>query len=542
LIITVFIALTVYVSMIFFTKYRTPIAVLGSGILLLYGTLSGSFPANQAFQKFPTEIVILIVVLALFTKVFENLGFFEYIGNKFYELSKGKKTIIAILVPFSIYAVSLFMNNLSAVLLCTFICLELSVKLKLPVTPLLVSAIIASNIGGAPLPWADTPAVVLTLYSDFNLYDFLSRLFIPCAIYISLLIFYTVWWFKYEEEKLDPEKESIPSQLLALEEHRKNMPPPPPHHLQDPNREGLLDIPPHVGGVKPVPPFQDPVKFIYWDCKDGSNEKCCNKGIDNENMKTSDNTSKNTEIKASDNGVTKDEHEKEIKVDKTKKNHKRSLIQVVVPTVLFILLIAFICVAPFYNISIAYVSAIFIGLILLSSKINPDEVLNSLTVLDSLTFIAALFLIAGVLEFSGALKAVVEYILALTNGNIYAIELSIMFCAFIIATFLSAGPAAATLLPICQQLSPLVGDRLVYAALALGILAGSSMLPWSATGGPVMLSEVGRFLSEREIDIKDRKNISRVFKLKHYLAFSIPFSLVILLLSGLFLMLYMIVR
>jgi len=73
------IASVTYLGMVFFTKYRTPIAVLGSAILLIYGNLSGSFPANLAFQNFPQEIVILIIVLGLFTKIFERSGLFNYI-------------------------------------------------------------------------------------------------------------------------------------------------------------------------------------------------------------------------------------------------------------------------------------------------------------------------------------------------------------------------------------------------------------------------------------------------------------------------------
>ncbi|MEG0773518.1 SLC13 family permease [Clostridium sp.] len=506
MIITLIIALIVYAGMVFFTKYRTAFAILGSGVLLLYGTLTDSFPATLAFQKFPTEIFILIVVLSLFTKVFENMGFFEYVGNMLSEATKGRKILISIIAPLIIYGISLFMNNLSAILLCTFICLELAVKLKLPVAPLLVSAIIASNIGGAPLPWADTPAVVLTLYSDFNLVDFLTRLFVPCGIYIGLLVQYTKWWFKREEARESYLEDSVPQKLQKLSQNDFPKPPPPPHHHKN---KDFLEIPPHVGGKKPFHHFLDGCRFLYWGNKSTSKIPSMLK-----------------------NKIKNKEKPENIIEEATRQ-------PIAIPIILFILLIFFICIAPFLNISIAYVSLIFMGLLLFFTKIKPEEILNSLSILDSLMFISALFLIAGVLEYSGVLTEAVNYILAFTNGDKYLIEMAILLCAFVIATFLSAGPAAATLLPICLQLSPLVGDRLVYAALALGILAGSSMLPWSATGGPMMLSEVSRFLSERNVSENDNKNISRVFNLKYYLAFSIPFSLVILILSAMFLIVYL---
>ena len=131
---------------------------------------------------------------------------------------------------------------------------------------------------------------------------------------------------------------------------------------------------------------------------------------------------------------------------------------------------------------------------------KPDNILNTVPVLDSLVFISTLFILSSVLEKSGVLDSIVKYIISFTSDNVFLILLAVLFSAFIIATFLSAGPAAATLLPICLQLNPIVGSNLVYAALVLGILAGSSMLPWSATGGPIMLIEVGRYQNDHIIE------------------------------------------
>lgn len=444
---TLIIAFTTYMIMIFFTKYRTPAAALGASIILIHGSISNNFPSGVALQKFPTEIVILIVVLALFSKSLENTGVLEAIGRKLMLLSKGKKILALTLIPFTIYATSLFMNNLSVILLFTFICVEIAIKLKLPILPLLASSIIASNIGGCPLPWADTPAVILTLYTDFNLIDFLTKLFLPCAVLEGMLIVYTIFWVK--AQKGETHEEHLPS--LPVHPH----PHPHPHHIH------------------PRP-------------------------------------------------VEKRLHDNEIRYS----------------VVLFILLIVGICIGPFINISIAYVSLFFGGLLLVVIKDNPDDTLDTLPILSTLVFIASLFLIAGALEYSGALKIFVNYIIALSSGDKYLVLLCIMFSAFAIATFLSAGPAAATILPICQQLSPMIGDKLVYAALALGILAGSSMLPWSATGGPVMLSEVNRFLREHRLHPEEHKRIKEIFDLKSYIKFSIPFSFSILAVGALFLAIY----
>lgn len=75
--ITIIIILIIYVGMIFSVKYRTAIATLGIGTLLIYTTLFEGYSSVEAFKSFPLEIVLLILALALFSKIFKDNGFFE---------------------------------------------------------------------------------------------------------------------------------------------------------------------------------------------------------------------------------------------------------------------------------------------------------------------------------------------------------------------------------------------------------------------------------------------------------------------------------
>lgn len=503
MLIVLIIALVTYTGMVFITRKRMPIAVLGSSALLIYGALTGSFPADLAFKRFPSEIVILIVVLSLFTKVFEEQGLFSYVGHQFTQASKGRRILIIVLIPSIIYLTSLFMNNLSVILLFTFICLELALKFNLPVTPLLVSAIIASNIGGAPLPWADTPAVILTLYTDFTLIDFITKLFLPCGFYTILLALYCVVWFKYFDKSAAPPDKCNNSELEVIHYIIRPL----PHESMTKHKQEPLPyvkILPHLEGPKPPEKIPPPPPL--------------------------------PPVKHPPNGGGS--HVLEAHGKNPKKFEFAGLR---VQMFLFIMFIVFVCIGPFINLSIAFVSMLFGAITLIFNRHTPEDLVNALPILDSLCFIVALFLVGSTLEYSGILKIAVDYILNFTGANKYLILLTIMLAAFVIATFLSAGPAAATLLPVCTQLSQIAGNRLVYAALALGILAGSSMLPWSATGGPVMLGEVNRFIKQSKISTEEREKIIKIFSLKHYLAFSIPFSLIMVILNCLILAFYVII-
>ncbi len=420
-----FITLAIYIGMVFFSKHRTAITFIGAGLLLTLGVINQSFDPIVAFQSFPSEIIILVIVLALFTDVFERAGIINYIEYKFLQFSKSRRIVIIMCMPLLIYVTSLFMNNLTVVLLFASMALCMAKDYKLPIIPLLVSIVIGSNIGGAALPWADTPAVILTLYTDFNLIDFLLKLFIPCFVYAVGLSLYSYLWYRGD-------KGSTEKKVLTYND-------------------------------KPI--------------------------------------------------INK----QEIKV----------------PAIIFILYIVSVSIAPFYKISIAYVSLFFGGILLLVQKKNPMDALNGLQIMDSITFLAALFLMGGILENCGFLKIVANSIMGITGSSGYLIALAVLLIGFCIATLLSAGPAAATLLPICQALEGAVPNKFIYVALALGILAGSSMLPWSATGGPILLSEVNRFLKQVN-DESERKRIEQIFSLKKYVIFSIPFSIIMLALDAIY--------
>jgi len=425
----------VYIGMIVYTSHRIGITLIGAGLLLIYGAVTNSFNATAAFSEFPSEIIILIIVLTLFTSTFEQLGFINYIGYQFLQLTHKKKVCIMIFMSLFVYGISLFMNNLTVVLFFATMALYMIVEYDLPVIPLLVSIVIGSNIGGAALPWADTPAVVLTLYSDFNLMDFLGKLFIPCLIYAIGLSLYTYFWYK---------------RLV-------------------PSRRGS--------------PFAEKPKLDW---------KRLNKFL-----------------------------------------------------ILFVAYIIGVSVGPFIHISIAYFSLFFGGILLCLRKKDEMMILNELPIMDSLVFIITLFLIGSVLQESGILSNASQYIIGLTGNNPYWIMLSVLLIAFLTSTLLSAGPAAATLLPICNTLTELVPSRLVYAALALGILCGSSMLPWSATGGPILFSRTRSFLDislkENTVEASPRKReeIKKIFNLTSYLVFSVPFAIGMLLISGTYLVIYL---
>ena len=97
-IILIIMTIFIYIGIILNTKKRTATALLGAGTLLLIGTLTSSFDVAKAFTSFPSEIIILLIVLSLFTDIFERCGVMNRISYKF--LSSSRKEVKLLLFLF----------------------------------------------------------------------------------------------------------------------------------------------------------------------------------------------------------------------------------------------------------------------------------------------------------------------------------------------------------------------------------------------------------------------------------------------------------
>lgn len=428
------IAALAFVLLSVFYQRRTPVAILAAGALVLVGEQEGFFTVKTALSRIPAEVLILLLVLSMFSKVFERTGVLYSLGVKAATLAGGRRYVTVAFLLFAVFAFSLLANNLSVILVLTLVCLRLGSALRLPTIPLLVGTVIASNIGGCPLPWADTPAIVLTTHTDFDITDFLEYVLPPCALLIGLLILYSLG-------------RTTGNRTTVTRLHE------------------LINL--------------ESIGFLA--------------GFE--------------------------------------RTHWRSA---TVPAVIFFGLIAGISLAPLHQVPVAYVAAASGALLLLVEGRRAADLLDIPGFIDMSVFISALFLIGGTLEASQVLAVFAKRILTLATVHDTVPLLGVLGLSFAVCTFLSAGPAAITLLPVCSELVPLYG-KVVYAALALGVLAGSSMLPWSATGGPAMLNEASRFLRNEGHEYGDPESLRLLSRFRSYIGFSVPFSFVMLIVSAIWL-------
>jgi len=125
------------------------------------------------------------------------------------------------------------------------------------------------------------------------------------------------------------------------------------------------------------------------------------------------------------------------------------------------------------------------GFILLAlNHAEANEVIKKISFMDILFFLALFILVGGALH-SGLLEKISAFLGGAAGANRYLYTLYLMWGVAVITAFLNAGPSAVFFIPVVMQSPFASSSDIVWWALSLGILAGSSATLTGATAGIV---------------------------------------------------------
>jgi Na+/H+ antiporter NhaD/arsenite permease-like protein len=115
---------------------------------------------------------------------------------------------------------------------------------------------------------------------------------------------------------------------------------------------------------------------------------------------------------------------------------------------------------------------------------------------NDILFFIGLFMMVGGLEASGLLLYISKGITTLAFGKPWLLCLILMWSAALLTAFLNAGPTTALFFPIVLGFGLMPPQHIIWWALSLGVLAGSSATIFGATAGPVSATLVENYSSQ----------------------------------------------
>jgi Na+/H+ antiporter NhaD/arsenite permease-like protein len=177
---------------------RTIVAIFGALAIITAGRLMGFYSEKEAFAKIDLFTILLLMGMMILVVLLEPTGFFQYLGLLAGRLSKGKPVRLLILLGVISAVVSMFLDNITTVVLIAPITILICEILGIQARPFLMAEALFSNTGGAATLVGDPPNILIASAAGFSFNDFLVHSLPIVVVVWFVILFLMLHLFKKE--------------------------------------------------------------------------------------------------------------------------------------------------------------------------------------------------------------------------------------------------------------------------------------------------------------------------------------------------------
>jgi Na+/H+ antiporter NhaD/arsenite permease-like protein len=189
-------------ALIFVEKInRTIIAFAGAFLMMAVGQAMHFYDLESAIEAIDFQTLGLLMGMMIIVAMLEPTGFFQYLAVLAARASKGKPVRLFILLGSVTTILSMFLDNVTTVVLIAPVTLLISEILGVSAIPYLVTEALLSNTGGVATLIGDPPNVLIGSAAGLSFNDFLVHsLPIVIVTWLGVLIL-LLYLFKKELSK-----------------------------------------------------------------------------------------------------------------------------------------------------------------------------------------------------------------------------------------------------------------------------------------------------------------------------------------------------
>ncbi len=180
---TLFIFVLAYIVIASEKFPRHWVALLGGGLLILFGIMSPS----EAFSYINWETLGLLSGMFLLVSILQEAGFFSWLAMKALKKFNYHPVWLSVILIIFAAVMSMFVDSITVMLFLSALTLQLCRLLKLDPIPLVIAEVCAANTGGAATLVGDPPNVILGTTLGFSFADFVTHTG-PISAIASLLL------------------------------------------------------------------------------------------------------------------------------------------------------------------------------------------------------------------------------------------------------------------------------------------------------------------------------------------------------------------
>jgi len=193
--------------------HRTIVVSGSASVMVAAGLLLGFYSQGQALSAIDFNTISLLLGMMLLMALLSKTGVFEYLAIAAARRSEGSPWRFLVLMGALTTVISMFLNNMTVMLLIAPVTLLVAEKLRVDPVPLLIAQAVLSNIGGTATLIGDPPNMLIGSAAGFSFNKFLIIL-LPIVLvvyYPTLLALRHVLGYRTEIAAEPRELRSLPS-------------------------------------------------------------------------------------------------------------------------------------------------------------------------------------------------------------------------------------------------------------------------------------------------------------------------------------------
>lgn len=190
---------------------KVTVAIIGGTVTIILGLLSqdngvhGNFNPDYFANFIDFNVIFLLVSMMIIVNISAKSGMFNWVANELLRFTKGKPKLVLVTLGIFTAIVSAFLDNVTTVILIMPVTFIIAKELDIDPIPLLITEIIASNIGGTATLIGDPPNIIIGSAAGLSFSDFVIEL--SGIVLLILIVSISVLMFLFRKRlKTTPEK------------------------------------------------------------------------------------------------------------------------------------------------------------------------------------------------------------------------------------------------------------------------------------------------------------------------------------------------
>lgn len=200
-----------YIFIAFEKISKVTVVLLGATLTIILGLLSqqkgehAGINPDYFINFIDFNVIFLLVSMMIIVHIAAKSGIFNWIANELLKFTKGKPKCVLFTLGIFTAVLSAFLDNVTTVILIMPVTFVIAKELDIAPNPLLVTEIIASNIGGTATLIGDPPNIIIGSAAGFGFSDFLGEL--AGVVLVILFVSMAILVFIYRNKlKVHPDR------------------------------------------------------------------------------------------------------------------------------------------------------------------------------------------------------------------------------------------------------------------------------------------------------------------------------------------------